>query len=240
MGTPGTARAAAGGALGLGDALTGARAAASRLLNYATYYVMKDRAGRVGRGLADVLERIRRERPDLVLHLVGHSFGARVVTSAAHAATLEPPVASLTLLQAAFSHNGFAVPHDGRPTGAFRGVLTEHKVSGPIVVTCTRNDRAVGVAYPLASRIARQNNAGLGDRNDPYGGLGRNGAVSTPEAVEGFLMATTGRYSFESGKVHNLVSDDFISDHGAVTGPEVGHALLGAMSVTWGGRADPG
>jgi hypothetical protein len=149
------------------------------------------------------------------------------------AARLDPPVASLTLLQAAFSHNGFAVPRDGRPVGAFRTVLTEHRVAGPVLVTHTRNDRAVGVAYPLASRIARQNNSGLGDRDDPYGGLGRNGAVATPEAVEGFLLAASGRYALTPGAVHNLRADDYISDHGAVTGPEVGHALGAAVSTAW-------
>ncbi|MGR7025557.1 hypothetical protein [Geodermatophilus sp. URMC 62] len=235
LGTSGGApTAATGGAVGIGDTLTGARAAARRLLNYATYYVMKARAGRVGRrGLADVLQRIRRERPDLMLHLAGHSFGARVATSAVAAATLDPPVASLTLLQAAFSHNGFAVPQGKRPEGAFRRVLNERKVSGPIVITHTRNDQAVGLAYPLASRIAQQNNSGIGDRSDPYGGLGRNGAIFTPEAVDEFLLCATAPYSFSAGTVHNLVSDDFISDHGAVTGPEVGHALMAAMSARW-------
>ena len=67
----------------------------------------------------------------------------------------------------------------------FRTVLQDRRISGPLLVTHTKNDRAVGVAYPLASRIANDAAAALGDENDPYAGLGRNGAQRTPEANAG-------------------------------------------------------
>ena len=60
----------------------------------------------------------------------------------------------LTLLQAAFSHNGFGAKFDGTRDGGFRVVVTEHKIRGPILVTHSKHDRAVGVAYPLASRVS--------------------------------------------------------------------------------------
>ena len=89
----------------------------------------------------------------------------------------------MTLLQAAYSHNGLSDNFDDKGTaGFFRSILSEHRVSGPIIITHTKNDTAVGVAYPLVSRIANQVAAALGDQNDPYGGMGRNGAQRTPEA----------------------------------------------------------
>ncbi len=223
-----------GEAQGLGEALGGARAAAQRLLNFATYYVMKDRAGLVGRtGLLEVLRRVNSERPDMRMHLVGHSFGARLVTSTAAAwNNATSPFASLTLLQAAFSHNSFAQRWDGTNDGAFRGLILNRRVSGPVMITCTKNDRSVGRAYPIASRIARQAAAALGDRDDPYGGLGRNGAQRTPEATDGFLLPVGGKYAVTGGRLYNLVADDFISDHGDVVSDEVAYALLTAVAAT--------
>ncbi|MGH8965969.1 MAG: hypothetical protein ACRDXB_11675, partial [Actinomycetes bacterium] len=197
-------------------------------------YVMKDRAGLVGRtGLLGVLKRVHSERPDMRMHLVGHSFGARLVTSTAAAWNdATTPFASLTLLQAAFSHNSFAQRWDGTHDGAFRGLILHRRVSGPVMITCTKNDRAVGLAYPVASRIARQAAAALGDRDDPYGGLGRNGAQRTPEATDGFLLPAGGRYAVTGGRLYNLVADDVISDHGDIVSDEVAYALLTAVAAS--------
>lgn len=224
-----------GGAAGfLGDLLSGPRAAARRIANYATYYQMKARAGAVGRsGMASTLTRVRDRYPDLPVHLVGHSFGGRVVVSAA--SLLEPGGAPVTmsLLQAAFSHNGLGTKFDGRKDGAFRAVLSEGRVTGPVVITHSKRDTAVGVAYPLASRIARDNAAALGDANDPYGGMGRNGAQHTPEvsaAEDALRPAGDGSaYSFKAGKVYNLAADELVKDHGDVTNQHVVNAVLHAM-----------
>jgi predicted alpha/beta hydrolase family esterase len=208
------------------DAAEGATAAARRIANYATYYQMKARAGTVGRtGVALMLARIRERRPELPLHLVGHSFGGRLVAAAA--AALEPSSTPVTmlLLQAAFSHNGFARKFDGEHDGAFRTVIDERRVSGPIVITHTKNDNAVGVAYPLASRIAFDAAAALGDENDPYGGLGRNGAQRTQEATPGVLCDLDGSYTFTAGAIFNLRADKFIMDHSDVTKHQVTYAF---------------
>lgn len=221
-----------GEAAGLADFASGIVAAAERLVNYATYYQMKARAGTVGTGLGHLLDQIRSERPDLRIHLCGHSFGARVVTAAALAAAAVVRPASLTLLQAAFSHNGFSGGFDagGKTlTGFFRAVVADHRINGPIVVTHTANDKAVGIAYAIASRLAQQTNADLGDANDIYGGLGRNGAVHTAESVAGTLLPPGGSYAFTVGAVHNLKADQFVADHGDVTNPAVANALLAAI-----------
>ena len=137
---------------------------------------MKARAGRPGtRGLNHVLRELRAVKPGLKIHLVGHSFGGRLVAAAADGPDDQPavPVNSLSLLQAAFSHNGFAQKFDKKNDGLYRRVVTAGKVTGPIIVTHTQNDRAVGLAYPIASRLAFQTASALGDENDVYGGLGR-------------------------------------------------------------------
>ena len=223
-----------GGAAGIGDFFSGIVAAAGRLLNYATYYQMKERAGQVGmHGLHPLLRAIKAANSDLRVHLVGHSFGGRLVTAAALGPPGSPSTApaSMTLLQAAFSHNAFARDFDGERDGFFRQVVEQGKVAGPILITHTSNDRAVGLAYPIASRIARQDNADLGDADDVFGGIGRNGAIHTPEAVAGELLSDRGQYAFAPGKLYNLRADALISGHSDVTGPAVAYALLSATAA---------
>jgi hypothetical protein len=220
-----------GGAAGLGDFLSGIQAAARRIANFATYYQMKSRAGTVGsKGVADLLRQIRAVKPPIRIHLVGHSFGGRVVTAAAHALPATTDLVTMSLLQAAFSHNGLSggFGEDHKEKGFFRALVDEKCISGPIIITHTKNDKAVGIAYPLASRIAGQNAAALGDQNDPYGGMGRNGAQNTKEADNQFTLGLPGTlYSFEKGKIHNI-SSDLIQDHGDVRRIEVAYAILGA------------
>ncbi|MEM6287909.1 MAG: hypothetical protein AAF845_12190 [Bacteroidota bacterium] len=219
-----------GGAAGIGNPLGKLRAAARNLLNLTTYYRMKRRAGATGKALAGVLDDLAAAAPDVPMHLVGHSFGARLVTSAAaHTEAARP--ASMTLLQAEFSHNAFARNYQGTRDGDFREVVTLKRVRGPIVVTHTRNDKAVGYAYPLASKLAGQAASGLGDADSLYGGLGSNGAQHTPEAQSGVMVAAGQPYPFRAGTVHNLLADAFIADHSDVTGPEVAHALVAAMQA---------
>jgi len=225
----------AGGAAGIGDFFGGIKAAARRALNFATYYQMKERAGKVGAGgLNPLLRELRAAAPDLRIHLVGHSFGGRLVTAAAmgHAGDESVAPASMTLLQAAFSHNGFAEDFDGERDGFFREIVAQGKVAGPIVITHTRNDTAVGIAYPIASRLSRQDASDLGDEDDIFGGIGRNGALArcTPEAVAGELLEANGVYAFAAGKLYNLQADHWIAGHSDVTGPQVANALLAAAS----------
>lgn len=217
-------------AASLGSLFDGVKAGARNFLNLLTYYTMKERARTVGRGgVYETLKRLRGARPDLRLHLVGHSFGGRLVAAAAAGPGGQDPlpIASLTLLQAAFSHYGFADDWNGKGgDGLFRAVLTGGQVEGPMLVTHTKNDRAVGLAYPIASRLARQVAAAIGGPDDVYGGIGRNGALKTPEASAGNLLDVGGEYTFERRKVYNLTGDRFIPDHSGVAGPETAYAIL--------------
>src|SRR5262249_31118329 len=155
---------------------------------------------------------IHAQSPAIRLHLIGHSFGGRVVTAAALGPDDQPPVPihTLTLLQAAFSHYGFAQNYEGGRDGFFRRVVEDRRVSGPTLITCTANDQVVGLAYPLASLVAHQAGAALGDSHDKYGGLGRNGARKTPEATDSRLQSVGSPYSFQGGALYNLNADDYI------------------------------
>jgi hypothetical protein len=116
-------------------------------------------------------------------------------------------------------------------------VLTRQRVTGPICITHTRNDTAVGIAYPLASRIARDplaSLAALGDARDPYGGMGRNGAQHTPEAADGALaLRAAGQpLALAAGRVHNVNADACIGDHNDVCQEPTVYLVLAAAAST--------
>lgn len=206
--------------------------AARELLNVTTFFKMKHRAGEVGlRGVALLLDAVHKMPRPVRVHLAGHSFGARVVAMAV--ATTTTKVASVSLLQGAFSHRGLAAADDesNMPEGAFRRLATGMHLEGPVIVTHTRNDRAVRLAYALASRLAKQSGAGLGDASDPYGGIGANGAVGTVEAVPWILGDQDTTYEFEPRVVYNLQSDRFVDHHSDITNPAVANAVAAAVAT---------
>jgi hypothetical protein len=129
---------------------------AHELLRQATYYAMKRRAGTVGeRGLGRVIGQLAAAAPGVRVHLVGHSFGARLVSFALRGLPKGVrTVKSVTLLQGAFSHYAFAarLPHDARAGGVLQG--QQNRVDGPLLCCHSRHDSALGTIYPLASRIA--------------------------------------------------------------------------------------
>jgi len=225
-----------GGIAGLGSFFRGIRSGAGSALNMVTYYKMKARAGVVGRsGLAPVLREVKQEVPDIRIHLVGHSFGGRLVAATALGESGTPavlPIDSMTLLQAAFSHNGFARDWDGAKDGYFREVYDGDRISGPTLVTYTTNDKANRVAYPLASRLGRQVAAAFGDADDKFGAIGANGAQNTPEAVPGELLSTGGTYDFTPGVVYNLEGSEYIANHGDVANREIANAIVAAVNAT--------
>jgi pimeloyl-ACP methyl ester carboxylesterase len=193
-----------------------------RLLNFATYYEMKDRAGLIGReGLNPFLARLQAQSPsNLRLHLIGHSFGGRLVTAAADGPN-PLRLDTLILLQAAYSHNGLAENFDGRgKNGFFHRVLRDRKISGPILITHSKNDEALSLAYPLASRLNGDDAAAIGLPSDLYGGMGANGARGV-NALEAKLYDP---YDL-SHPVVNLNGDAIIQSHGDVARPETA-ALL--------------
>jgi hypothetical protein len=227
--SPTVSAAPTGGAASFTTFLNGIKTAAMNVLNYTTYYEMKERAGTVGKnGVAPLLDQVLSPMAQRI-HLIGHSFGGRLVTSAAANSTTDR-IKSMTLLQAAFSHNGFSQSMNG----FFRGVVEKQRIKGPILVTFSKKDTAVGIAYPLASRLAGQVAAALGDAKDKYGGIGRNGAqqMNLGETIQGKLLPVPANlvpapaeYAFAAGKFFNADGEKFIAGHSVITGPEVAYAI---------------
>lgn len=193
----------------IGSAITGARAAAARLLNFLTYYEMKKRAGIVGNALGKSgLPTLRPDQPAR-LHLIGHSFGARLVSAAAEALPPMPklPFTSLTLLQGAFSHNAYRKEVTPGVAGAFPHVI--QKASGPLAVTHTHNDLACTLAYAFASRLSGDIAAAIGDKNDIHGAMGANGPQGM---VDGTFVADHAGTDFKpvNGMVNTFLADSYI------------------------------
>lgn len=224
-----------GAALGV---LSGIRAGVARLLNQFAYFEMKKRAGVVGTEVGRRLVAAA-ELDGVRIHLVGHSFGARLVTAAALTMGRRHP-SSLTLLQGAFSHNGFGtgIVHDGETIdGAFRKVVAGKLVDGPIAVTHTWNDTAVGLAYAAASRVSGTVASSIGvtrwfgGPDDIFGGLGANGALRLATG-EGSSSTFDGKSvpALRDCHVNNLLCD-FIVDHNDVTRPEVARILKASLAL---------
>ena len=220
-------------AAGLSDFFSGVVSGARNALNYTTYYQMKERAGLIGsEGVNPWLQKIRAQYPELRIHVIGHSFGGRVVTAsvAGKDDNSVVKVNSMALLQAAFSHHAFSSDWDGHGgKGFYLRVVQKQAVSGPTVITCTVNDKAVGIAYPLASLLAGQDAAGLGDKDSRFGGLGRNGAQKS-NAIELVLQQGVHSWPLQAGKMHNFTADTCIQSHGDVRNETVAGLVLAA----WG------
>ncbi|MFI5792806.1 serine-threonine protein kinase [Streptomyces sp. NPDC051677] len=161
---------------------------AHELLRQATYYAMKRRAGTVGeRGLGPFVGRLASVAPGVRVHLVGHSFGGRLVSFALRGLPEGVrTVKSVTLLQGAFSHYAFAtrLPHDARAGGLLQG--QQNRIDGPLVCCYSSFDAALGTMYPLASRMAGDARgaveefgigAALGAK---WGAMGHDGVQAVP------------------------------------------------------------
>jgi hypothetical protein len=167
--------------LEIGDKRRDAKALIAHILNLFAYNEMKNRAGVVGRGLAEHLLNPLVAAGKRV-HLVGHSFGGRLVTAATD--TVKGKISNLTVLEGAFSHNALSIDPDGPINGAFKSVVDNAKVAGRIVTAHSDHDVALWIFYPLASRRFRDSytlqlagplGAVFGGPTDRYGAIGANG-----------------------------------------------------------------
>ncbi|AYV46027.1 hypothetical protein CFHF_00295 [Caulobacter flavus] len=217
---------------------SGATAGVAKLLNQVAYYELKKRAGLVGERLGTMLDAAP-ALANIRLHLVGHSFGARLVTAAAKSMA-QRKVASMTLLQAAFSHNSFGAnlrygPLYNIAAGGFRDVLTQKRVTGPIAITHTWRDEAVGLAYPAASRVSQtisnliSVSPNFGGSLDVFGGLGANGARGLTNA-EGTDVVYTDDLVLPHGRVTNILCDA-IENHNDVDRIECARIVRAAMAL---------
>lgn len=207
-----------------------------QFLNLTTWYVMKERSGRVGeKGVAAAVRALRKSVPDIRVHLVGHSLGGRLMASCAKALCVRPKLQpdSLMLLEAAFSHYGFSADNGRGTAGFFRDVVEKKIVKGPFVSTFSAQDTVVGKAYAISSRLAGDNSRAIGDASDEFGGIGRNGALRTSEVAHSPLLTPEEAYDYELGVINNLDgSGGLIKNHGDVTNAAVTYAFAAAVAGT--------
>jgi hypothetical protein len=226
----------ADGQRGIGDAFGSIFGRVGQFLNLTTWYLMKNRSGVVGAtGVADAVRALAARRPSMKRHLVGHSLGGRLMAACAKSLCAPPVVRpdSLTLLEAAFSHYGFSADTGTGTPGFFREVVVEGVVRGPFLSTFSHEDTVVGKVYAVASRLAGDRSRAIGDAEDPFGGIGRNGSQRTSEAVTERLLTPDGTYDFAPGVLTNLDgSGGLIKDHGDVTNEAVTYAFASAVART--------
>lgn len=126
-----------------------------------SFWTMKSRAGTVGaNGLAPFLASLRttaaQDNPTMRIHLMGHSFGAKLLTSALYGTTaIEgtpfPVVDTLILFQGAFSQFSFTrnIPDHPDISGFYVDVVEKGLVASPVTVIYSIKDLANNVLYPI-------------------------------------------------------------------------------------------
>jgi hypothetical protein len=135
----------------LRDAGNGPKLDPRALIRVASVYQMKHRAGKVGANGVFQLVKDILNLPTTRLHLVGHSYGAKVVLSSIVAASLPRQVESVLLLQPAISYLAFAaeVPGSER-SGGYREVLKIARQ--PVLTTYSALDFPLHAVFHRALR----------------------------------------------------------------------------------------
>jgi len=244
LSTPPTDDTSGGGAADFGSSIGRLWSGAKNAVRVATYWTMKSRAGTVGKnGLGPLIGEIQAAAPDLNVHLLGHSFGARLVSYSLAGlpdppAGAQSPVKSLFLLQGAFSHFAFAdaLPFDTSRRGDLAGMAA--RVDGPLLTTHSLKDMAVGTSYPLASVLSGQDASDATDSMYRWEGMGHDGAQAV-NAVGAPLGDVRSTYDFATGKWFNLDGNQVIVNGGPPSGahsdivhPEIAWAALLAEKIT--------
>jgi hypothetical protein len=213
-------------------------------LRQLSYWTMKKRARIVGEGgMHNFLKELQEatEAQKARIHLMGHSFGAIVVSGMLGGPNaqgrLPRAVDSVALVQGAVSLWCYApnIPFRDAGPGYFSRILGDNKIHGPLIATRSKFDYAVGVFYPLASRI--KGSASFAGPLPEFGGIGTYGIQGVADNVRNDLTmkAATDTYSFGRGKIYNLDGSQYICHkegasgaHSDIAGPEVAHAIWAA------------
>ncbi|MBD2199378.1 MULTISPECIES: hypothetical protein [Calothrix] len=239
---------------GIGDSIASAWDKFLNVPRLLSFWKMKDLARKIGQTSGfNLLTKLQQVADDRVrFHLMGHSFGT-IFVSATVAGTkdnnrLVRPVNSLALIQGAVSLWSYTgkVPYRQNLAGYFHPIISDRKVSGPIITTQSRYDNAVRVAYPVAGTM------GLGIGQDIHfdvskpsypgvGGIGFYGIQGEDLDITDIDMLNPNKsYDFKPGKIYNLESsnyitvpnpDPFVGAHNAIDNPAVAHAVWSAALV---------
>jgi hypothetical protein len=241
---------AGGDAEGIGNPFAALWSGAREVLRGLSYYEMKNRAGVIGQtGLGPLLAALSGPGGPPRIHLMGHSFGARLVAyslAGLPAGLTGPrsPVKSLTLIQGAFSHFTFASPlmFDPSRSGGLAGM--GDRVDGPLLATFIAADRALGWWYPTASKLANQDAEVALDgpdapRPDRWGAMGHDGYQQNPAPTRTLLAEPGSPYTFAPGEFYALDANAVIraiqslwsGAHSDIRHPEVTWAVVSAAGL---------
>jgi len=199
------------------------------VVRLATVRLMKDRAGVVGgNGVAGLLSALLLGTPARV-HMVGHSYGCKVMGTAASKVLDSRQITSFLMLQPAINHYAFASDvGDGR-VGGFHSVLA--KVKKPILSTMSRNDFPLRQIFHLTNNRSKDfaegpQFAGLLDKHRGMGGYGPAGldaddlkSIEIPGADESYPSA-------EGAEIINLEATGVIKGHSKINIDEVFWAMV--------------
>ncbi|MBD2578388.1 hypothetical protein [Oscillatoria sp. FACHB-1406] len=216
-------------------------------LRVLSYWKMKERARQIGENAGfKLLTTLQENAAETVrFHLIGHSFGCIVVSSTLNGpkgtGVLVRPVDSLCLLQGAVSLWSYCekIAYERDRPGYFHPIIKQGKVKGPIVVTHSQYDYAVGKMYPLAGKVSLSSVDFAPGSLPKYGGIGSFGIGGDDlGTTEMKMLPRDATYNFQPGKIYNLESSQFICDveqggrssgaHSDIAKPEVAHALWAA------------
>jgi len=232
-------------AQGIGNPFTGLWSGAREVLRTMSYYEMKNRAGVVGQnGLGPLLASLSGPDGPPRIHLMGHSFGARLVSYTlaglpANRTGSASPVKSLTLIQGAFSHFTFASSLMFDPSRAGGLAADGSRVDGPLLATFSAAGRAGGWWYPAASMLAGQDSESAADLVFRWGAMGHDGYQQNPTPTA-LLLAPQGKpYEFRPGGFYSLDANAvicanqsaFSGAHSDIRHPEVLWAVVSAAGL---------
>ena len=227
------------GVVGGGPAATSPTAAGGfsldprNLLRMATVWKMKARSGQVGVAGVGPLTRHVLSESSARLHLIGHSFGARLLLSALASEAPARPAHSMLLLQAAVNRWCFArdVAGTGR-AGGYQPVLS--RVEKPILTTFSAHDGPLTKVFHLAMRGGHLGEPDIAALGDPelYGALGGFGPAGLGGLGATEPAAIPGREGYAAGGGRKVIAIDGgtkIDGRPAITG----HPDISNQTTWW-------
>jgi hypothetical protein len=214
-------------------------------LRVLTIYQMKDRAGVVGGFGVGPLLRDLLEVKDIKLHLIGHSFGCKVMLAAVATGGPLPKqrqVDSMLLLQPAVSHLCFADRIEGvnRP-GAYRVVL--ERVRKPILSTFSTQDTPLHRLFHLALRRDKDRGEAPpdvsfapmpGEFPEPPGDFAALGGYGPRRAGETLIhiKKATEQYDLRSNvPIYGVNGTGMITSHGDISNEATWWALYSLVTA---------
>jgi pimeloyl-ACP methyl ester carboxylesterase len=220
-----------GGGLGGGPQAAGllSKLDPRHVIRMFTVWQMKDRAGTVGAHGVGGLLRDLLSASNAKLHLIGHSYGAKIMLSAVgFGPDLPRKVESILLLQPAVSHLCFAenVPRSNKP-GGYRPVL--ERVVQPIFSTFSEHDFPLRNTFHLGLRREEDlGEARIAAGDEPpsrYAALGGYGPRGAGEKLID-ILGVTKTYALEAGtKIYGLRGHHAITGHGDISNESIWWAL---------------